>query len=70
MGGKYTICQGQRETQDYTGAWLGGGESSQTQVKLMRTANNNKEVRELKQKEDMRKLTVRVKQELTKIEVS
>lgn len=49
---------------------MGGGESSQTQVKLMRTANNNKEVRELKQKEDMRKLTVRVKQELTKIEVS
>lgn len=49
---------------------MGGGESSQTQVTLMRTANNNKEVRELKQKEDMRKLTVRVKQELTKIEVS
>lgn len=68
MGGKYTICQGQRETQDYTGAWLGGGESSQTHLKLMRTANNNKEGRELKQ--DMRKLTVRVKQELTEIEVS
>lgn len=48
---------------------MGGGESSQTQMKLIRTANNNKEGRELKQKEDMRKLTVRVKQELTKIEV-